>query len=53
MVVTTAKPDTSGKLTWRNLWQRFPSLRGYALISPVVGFDGGGFDIPFYTFSRA
>jgi len=36
MAVGAAKPGTNDRSSWRNLWQRFPSLRGYALISPVV-----------------
>ena len=36
MAVATAKSGSSDKSSWRNLWRRFPSLRGYALISPVV-----------------
>jgi spermidine/putrescine transport system permease protein len=36
MAVVTGKSGSSHRLWWGSLWRRFPSLRGYALISPVV-----------------
>ena len=49
MAVASVYQSSIGRLlsSWQNLWQRFPLLRGYSLISPVLVLMLAGLISPF------